>query len=160
MSSAKTIECEIRIAATIEAVWHAWTTRDGMITFFASSANIDPRPGGAYELFFDSMAPPGQQGSEGMRILSMEPPKFLSFTWNAPPHLSEVRGQMTFVEVHLSSITPEATRVCLRHSGWGSSGQWQKAFEYFSQAWPKIVLPRLKYSLEVGPVDWSNPPEL
>ena len=34
------------------------------------------------------------------------------------------------------------------------------ANEYFQQAWLDVVLPRLRYRFEVGPIEWQNPPDL
>ena len=34
-----------------------------------------------------------------------------------------------------------------------------KSFEYFKYAWKNVVLKRLQYRFEVGPVDWKNPPQ-
>jgi len=48
-------------------------------------------------------------------------------------------------ECHLPLLIPE---------------KWDEAFEYFQIAWAKVVLPRLKYRFEVGPIDWTNPPKL
>ena len=158
MSEIKSIECDILVPASIKEVWQAWTTVDGARSFFSPDARIDPVPGGPYEILFNPSAPPGSQGAEEMIILAMQEPTFLSFTWNAPPHLPDVRGHRTVVEIRLESIAADSTKVSLRHTGWGIGGQWDQAFEYFSNAWPRVVLPRLKYRFEQGPVDWSNPP--
>lgn len=152
------IECEIEVPAPVEAVWDAWTTVAGAKTFFAPQARIDPKPGGRYEILFNPSAKPGDQGAEGMRVLAMQKPGFLSFTWNAPPQLADVRGQMTVVEIRMTESAESTTRVHLRHGAWGTGGQWQDALTYFSTAWPKIVLPRLRHSFLEGPVDWTNPP--
>ena len=91
-------------------------------------------------------------------VLAFQPGRMLAFTWNAPPHLPEVRGHMTHVIVRLSEVDPETTRVSLTHDGWGDGGEWDQAFDYFSRAWAKVVLPRLVYRFRTGPVDWKNPP--
>ena len=92
-----------------------------------------------------------------MRVMSVQQMKMLSFTWNAPPALSTVRRQRTHVVVRF--FAEEAgTRVTLHHDGWGSGGEWDEAYDYFGRAWKQIVLPRLKYRFEYGPVDWSDPP--
>lgn len=158
MNPFRAIECETTVQASIHKVWKAWTSSKDAVSFFAPAAHIDARPGGAYEILFNPCAATGKQGSEGMRILSIQQPHFLSFTWNAPPHLEDVRGSSTFVEIRLCPISDTETRVNLRHGGWGQGGQWEEAFAYFSKAWGTIVLPRLKYSLETAAVDWSNPP--
>ncbi len=154
----RVIVAEMTVPASLEAVWQAWTTEDGVCTFFAPRARIELRPGGAYEMFFDLDAPPGRQGGEGMHLLAIQPPQMLSFTWNAPPELPTVRGQMTHVVVRFYPLAEKSTRVTLQHDGWGSGGEWDQAFEYFERAWLKIVLPRLRYSFVVGSIDWQRPP--
>ena len=158
MRDVKTIECDVTVPAPIADVWQAWTTAEGLISFFAPAANIETKPGGAYEILFNPEAAEGNRGAEGMRFLALQEPVFLSFTWNAPPHLPEVRGQRTHVEVRLEERGANQTRVRLSHGGWGTGGQWEEAFAYFSRAWEKVVLPRLVHRFAQGPVDWSNPP--
>jgi uncharacterized protein YndB with AHSA1/START domain len=149
---------EIVVPASQDEVWQAWTTEAGACTFFARRARIDLRPGGAYELLFDLDAPPGQQGGEGMHFLAIQPKQMLSFTWNAPPELPLVRGHMTHVVVRFYPLSERSTKVTLRHDGWGAGGEWDQAYDYFLRAWPKVVLPRLKYSFTDGLLDWDQPP--
>lgn len=154
------IQCEAIVAAPIQSVWEAWTTNEGASTFFAPAANISAKPGGAYEILFNPSAPAGSRGAEGMTVLAVQEPIFLSFTWNAPPHLPTVRGQFTHVEIRLEEVDNENTRVTLEHGGWGTGGEWDAAFDYFVSAWGKVVIPRLVHRFAEGPVDWDNPPSL
>lgn len=62
----RAIVAEMTVPASLEAVWQAWTTEDGVCTFFAPRARIELRPGGAYEMFFALDAPSGRQGGEGI----------------------------------------------------------------------------------------------
>ncbi len=153
----KAIICEIQVKANLDDVWKAWTTEDGIIGFFAPGCNIDFRPGGNYEIYFNPDAPSGQRGGEGVRILAIQPMKMFSFTWNAPPHLPSVRKQHTHVVIRLFP-DESGTKVTLYHDGWGSGSEWDEAFDYFNQAWNQIVLPRLIYRFERGPIDWNDPP--
>ena len=107
------------VPASLADVWHAWTTEEGAQTFFAPRCRIDLRPGGAYEMLFDLDAEQGKQGGEGMVVLAVQPMRMLAFTWNAPPDLPSVRGQMTHVVVRLVEMESGNTRVTLRHDGWG-----------------------------------------
>ena len=160
VSLAKQITFEISIPGPLSDVWKAWTTEEGAKTFFARDCNIDLRPGGAYEMLFNKDAPPGEQGGEGMILLAIQPEKMLSFTWNSPPYLPEVRGEMTHVTLRFSEISPVETRISLVHDGWGEGNEWDKAFDYFITAWGDVVFPRLKYRFEEGPIDWENPPQV
>ncbi len=154
----RVITGEINVPAPLTEVWRAWTTKEGTESFFAPRCNIDLKPGGAYEMLFDLEAERGKQGGEGMVVMAVQPQRMLAFTWNAPPHLPSVRGQMTHVVIRLFETDAGDTRVTLHHDGWGEGNEWDAAFQYFSSAWADVVLPRLKHRFESGPVDWSNPP--
>ncbi len=156
----KQIHFQVVISAPISEVWEAWTTEEGVKTFFAPDCRIDLRVGGAYEIYFDPSAPEGERGGEGLTILAIQREKMLSFTWNAPPSLPEVRGQLTHVALHFKPAGERSTLLSFEHDGWGEGGQWDQAFEYFTRAWGEVVLPRLQNRFEHGPVDWDNPPML
>jgi uncharacterized protein YndB with AHSA1/START domain len=154
----KVIVGQITLPAPLVDVWDAWTTEEGAQSFFAPKCKIRLEPGGAYEMLFDLDADVGNQGGEGMIVLAVQPRRMLAFTWNAPPHLPTVRGQMTHVTVRMRQMEAEETLVTLRHDGWGEGGEWEEAYRYFKRAWLEVVLPRLKYRFEIGPIDWSEPP--
>lgn len=156
----RVIREEIRVEAPARDVWKAWTTDEGIRSFFAPNCNVELRVDGPYEILFDPDAAPGARGAEGMRIVAFQPEEMLAFTWTAPPHLSRVRGQLTHVQVWIEPHEAGGTRVTLTHSGWGEGGQWDEAFDYFERAWGQVVLPRLRYSFAKGPVNWSDPPQL
>lgn len=149
---------EALVHAPPPEVWHALTTREGVRGFFASDARIEPQIGGAYELYFLPANPPGLRGSENVRILAIEPPSRLLVSWNAPTSFGPLREQQTVVELLLTPSGPDATRVALRHFGWGRGDRWQAVRDYFAGAWPH-VLGRLQYRFEHGAIDWRAPPD-
>jgi uncharacterized protein YndB with AHSA1/START domain len=152
----KAIEKEVVIAASLAQAWNAWTTREGIVGFFAPDARIEPRAGGAFQIFFDPGAAPGNKGADDTRYLALQPMKMVSFDWNAPPHLPEARAQRTFVVVRFSPVDDKTTRVTLHHTGWGEGGQWDQAYVYFDRAWGG-VLANLKKRFDSGqPHDWSD----
>ena len=115
----RAIDKEVTVAAPVAAVWHSWTTKAGIESFFAPQAEIDARVGGAFHIHFDPLAEPGMKGADDMRFMALQPMKMLSFDWNAPPSLPEARAQRTFVVVRLHDIDGQSTRVTLHHTGWG-----------------------------------------
>ena len=151
----RAIDKEVVVAAPIESVWQAWTTRAGIRTFFAPDAEIDARVGGAFHIHINPYAEPGLKGADDMRYMALQPPTMLSFDWNAPPSLPEVRAQRTFVVVRLAPVDAKSTRVTLHHTGWGTGGQWDDSYAYFDRAWT-TVLGNLKKSFDSGPVDWTD----
>lgn len=151
---------EVEIGAAAAEVWKAWTTEEGARTFFAPACRIDLRVGGAYEMYFNPIAPQGVRGGEGLQILQIDPGRRLVFTWNAPPTWPHIRGQWTIVAVDLTPLSSGRTRVRLTHTGWGQGKEWDQAYVYFARAWSAVVLPNLKYRFEKGPIDWAHPPKL
>jgi uncharacterized protein YndB with AHSA1/START domain len=154
----RAIRREVIVQGSLDEVWEAWTTEEGVRSFFAPACQVRLQVNGPYEILFNPEAEPGQRGAEGMRVMAFQPLKMLAFTWNAPPHLSQVRGQLTHVQVWLDRIDAGQTRVTLLHRGWGQGGEWDRAYDYFARAWGEVVLPRLRYRFAVGPVDWESPP--
>lgn len=151
----RSIDKEVVIAATVDQAWDAWTTRDGITSFFAPDAKIDPQVGGAFQIYMDPLAEPGMKGADSMRYLALQPKRMLSFDWNAPPQLPEARKQNTFVVIRIEPVGERQTRVTVHHTGWGDGGEWDKAYAYFDRAWGG-VLANLKKRFETGPIDWTE----
>jgi uncharacterized protein YndB with AHSA1/START domain len=151
----RAIDKEVVVAATLDQTWEAWTTREGIRSFFAPDAEVEPRVGGAFHIHIDPGAAPGMKGADDMRFMALQPKKMISFDWNAPPHLPEARAQRTFVVVRFAAVDDRSTRVTLHHTGWGDGGQWDQTYAYFDKAWGN-VLGNLKKRFETGPYDWTE----
>jgi len=122
------IEKQGVVKAPIADVWKAWTTREGIRSFFAPDANVDLRPGGLYEMYMNPFAEPGMRGADDMRVMAVQEPTMLTFTWNAPPSNPEIRKQRTMVIVRLKSLDDASTEVTIHHLGWGESEKWDEAY--------------------------------
>ena len=151
----RSLDKEVVIAATVDQAWDAWTTREGIISFFAPDARIDPKVGGAFQIYIDPLAEPGKRGADDMRFMALQPKKMLSFDWNAPPSLPAAREQRTFVVLRFEPVGERETKVTIHHTGWGDGGEWDKAYAYFDRAWGN-VLANLKKRFETGPIDWTD----
>lgn len=157
----RAIDKEVLVDATVDQVWEAWTTKAGITSFFSPDAEVDPRAGGAFHVFINPYAAPGMKGADTMRYLALQPKTMLSFDWNAPPSLPNVRGQHTVV---ILRFAPEGskTHLTLHHVGWGNADgangkEWDAAFKYFDSAWGN-VLANLQKRFAAGgqPVDWTE----
>jgi len=146
---------EVVVKATPEQVWQAWTTVDGVKSFFAPGARIEAKSMGLFEIHMNPYAADGLKGADDMRYLALQEPKFLSFTWNAPPHLAEARKQRTIVTVRITPVDATTTKVVLNHSAFGDGGEWDKTYDYFNNAWGR-VLANLKKRFDEGPIDWTS----
>jgi uncharacterized protein YndB with AHSA1/START domain len=146
---------QVVVKGSMPDVWDAWTTTEGIKTFFAPDAHVEARPDGPFQIYINPFAEPGMKGADDMRVLSVERFKMLSFTWNAPPSLPQARKQRTVVILRFDSVSQNETRVTLTHVGWGDGGEWDKAYNYFDKAWDK-VLGNLQTRFATGPIDWTD----
>lgn len=151
----RAIDKQAVVDATLDQAWHAWTTREGIVSFFAPDAKIEPHVGGAFHIYMDPLAEAGSRGADDMRYMALQPKKMLSFDWNAPPSLPEARRQRTFVIVRFEPVDARQTRVSIHHVGWGDGGEWDKAYAYFDKAWGS-VLTSMQDRFSKGPRDWTE----
>ena len=150
----RTVTKTVVVNATLDQTWDAWTTREGITSFFAPDAKVEARVGGPFQIYMDPDAAPGAKGADDMRFMALQPKSMLSFDWNAPPRMPLVRAQRTFVVVRLEAVSPQQTRVTLTHTGWGEGSEWDQAYEYFDGSW-STVLDNLKRRFDTGPRDWT-----
>ena len=66
----RAIREEVIVAASVDEVWEAWTTEEGIQSFFAPACNVELRVDGPYEILFNPDAPVGERGAEGMRVMA------------------------------------------------------------------------------------------
>jgi len=64
------VDKEVRVKAPVDAVWQAWTTSEGIKSFFAPDARVEARVDGPFEVYINPLAPPGQRGADDMRFLA------------------------------------------------------------------------------------------
>lgn len=139
--SQKCLQKKITVDSRVSAVWEKWTTHEGLKTFLGLDNKVELKPGGAYEIYFLLDNPPGLRGGEGNQVLSFLPEEMLSFTWNAPPTIPEIRNHehRTWVVVTFKEVSPEQTEVTLRHVGWLEGEKWNETYQYFESAWDYVM---------------------
>jgi uncharacterized protein YndB with AHSA1/START domain len=151
----KILTIESLIPAPLVNVWEAWTTEKGILSFFARECQIDLRVNGEYEIYFHTNKEKGERGAEGTHILAIQPFSLLSFTWNNPPSIPEIRWQYTHISLFFDEISENLTKLTLEQDGWGKGSSWEQAYLYFNEAWSEIVFPRLIRRFIEGPIDWD-----
>jgi len=161
LAQEKNIDFEFTVNAPPAEVYNAWTTTEGIKTFFAPDGKVDLKMFGDYFVYFFPESEPGSRGAEDEKVISFEKDKMISFTWGFPPSLPHLRSnQKSVINIRFHPTENGKTKVHFVQSGWGEGEDWQKGYEYFEEAWGKVVLPRLKYRFDVGPIDWNNIPDL
>jgi uncharacterized protein YndB with AHSA1/START domain len=157
INASNVIRKETVTTATLEDAWQAWTTVEGVTSFFVPKANIETMVGGRYELFSSLKAPKGFQGIEGCKILALEPQKHFAFEFIAPPQFPNVRRLQTEVDVTFGEVAKGGVvKLDLVHSRFQEGAEWDEFFEFSNWNWD-LVLGRFQYRFSVGPIDWNNP---
>jgi len=130
---------ESTVSSSIDRIWWAWTTSEGMASWWAKNSWIELRVGGPYELYFLPDQPRGMQGTEDCRILSYRPNEMLSFSWNFPLSIPEIRSEHTWVVLRFVPLGRSRTKVVLDQLGWKNGGAWDAGWKYFDQAWASVL---------------------
>ncbi len=130
---------EITVKGTRENAWQLWSTTDGLRSWFTPNSTIELKVGGKFEILFSMEAPEGYRGSEGCRVLSFLPNEMLSFEWNAPPTLGDMRDLHHFVVVQFDQVTTDSVRVRLSEYGFGAGEGWDQVYQYFDRAWGMVM---------------------
>lgn len=141
VDGARTIYKSATIAASPAEVWKAWTTTEGIKSFFGRDADIELSVGGKFEVYFGLDAPRGSRGSEGCKVLAYLPEKMLAFSWNAPPSIPSLRdsGAQTQVVLEFEKLGARSVRVELTQHGLGTGEDWDKYHAYFDRAWGNVL---------------------
>jgi uncharacterized protein YndB with AHSA1/START domain len=139
--STKSIVKEAVLPIPVEQAYRLWADPKGATSYgVPQAAEIEPRPGGKYVIFFNKEAPEGERGSEGCTVLSAIPNRMISFTWNAPPSLAELRKANVRTQVNvLFDKVPEGTKVRLVQHGLGVGKEWDQYYDYFDKAWGLVL---------------------
>ncbi len=145
------LQKRLGIRAPAAAVFKALTDAGELVRWFPTSAESDPRPGGAYRFHFESAEAPERSRTHAGQFLEVAPPKRVSFTWRAPlagqaPDAAD--APETRVEFVLAEKGGQ-TEVVLTHSGFGHGADWDRALEEHAEGWGYFVM-NLRSYLERG----------
>ena len=134
------LKFKTKVHAPIQKVWQAWTDPDIITKWFSPHANIEPKKGGAFELFFDPTNHE-HQCTKGCKITRFEPQMHLSFSWRGPDefhHVMDPENPQTHVHVSLKEIGAD-TEVTITHNGWRTGKDWKEAKDWHLRAWTHVI---------------------
>jgi uncharacterized protein YndB with AHSA1/START domain len=145
----------VEIDADPAAVWDAFTTAEGWMSWAVPFAHVDLRLGGLIETSYDPSARRGDPANIANRILSYLPRRMLSIqAVQAPPgfpHADKLPGLHSVIEIE--PVADRRTRVTISGVGYGEGPEYDQLIEFFRQgnAWS---LERLRERFVTGPADW------
>lgn len=124
-----------------------FTLKEHLEQWLTELADIEPRVGGKYELFWN---PRDKQNDRtiGCKVLAIQSGKLLSFEWKGPKqfkHFMNEARPLTSVAVF---FLPEGdhTEVHLLHTGWRDAADWEEAREWFDRVWLDALKKLQKYA--------------
>jgi uncharacterized protein YndB with AHSA1/START domain len=121
----KALVFEVKVPASLDAVWEAFTTSAGLSSWLVPGAVVDLRPGGEWTVHF----PGGSTG--GGTILSFTPKKQVVMSALAPDTFPHVRAERTTADWEFNA-EGDATVVRLTQTGWKEGAEWDKAYDYLA----------------------------
>lgn len=130
----------VQLPCTRPEAFEMFTVSEKLATWLTDAAEVEPKQGGKYELFWD---PSDRENNStiGCKVTAVEPCKLLAFDWKGPVQFRDVmnnEGRLTHVAVFFTpadDAAPQPTEVHLIHSGWGDTAEWEEARQWFQRAW-------------------------
>ena len=123
------------VAAPVEQVWNAFTTREGQESWMVAHAQIDLRLGGLMRTHYDPKGAIGDLGTIENTILSFEPRRMLSIRVSKVPQgfpfTDEVKSMWTVI--YFEPEGPTLSRVRIVGLGFGDDERSQKMRAFFDQ---------------------------
>jgi uncharacterized protein YndB with AHSA1/START domain len=113
-----------------------FTIGEHLEKWLTTSANVEPKIGGRYELFWN----PGDKENDstiGCKVLAIGPDRFLAFEWKGAKQFKHFMNNVR----PLTSVTvffipcQDSTEVHLLHTGWRDTAEWEEARQWFDKAW-------------------------
>jgi uncharacterized protein YndB with AHSA1/START domain len=116
--------------------WAYFTNKVLLQSWLTTSADVEPKVGGKYELFWQ---PDDRENNStiGCRVTALAPEHFIAFQWRSPKQFKSFANTADPLTHVVVTFVPErdGTRVHLVHSGWRSSPEWEEARIWQEMAW-------------------------
>ena len=138
----KNINLSVWLNCDPKKAFEMFTTNQHLEAWLTQRAEILPKLGGKFELFWD-IEDEKKDNTMGCKITAFNPGKILGFEWKGPEqfkHFMNKTSPLTHVAVYFLPVKDDdlkrtLTEVHLIHTGWGESEEWETARAWFENAW-------------------------
>lgn len=142
----KVIYQSVLLKCDPQKAFEMFTLNEHLEKWYAQIADVDPKVGGKYELFWN---PDDRENDStiGCKILTIQPGKFLSFEWKGPKQFKHfMNGVRPLTNVAVSFIPcSDGTEVHVLHTGWRETPEWEEARQWFVKSWEMVLSELEKY---------------
>jgi uncharacterized protein YndB with AHSA1/START domain len=123
------------IAAPVEAVWAAFTTKEGQESWNVAHAEIDLKIGGLMRTHYDAAGRIGDPNTIENTILSFEPRRMLAIQVKNPPEKFPYKSaiQKMWTVLYFETAGPSLTRLRLVGTGYGDDEESKKLRGFFER---------------------------
>lgn len=147
-SPKKALRFEMTVPGSLDQVWTAFTTKDGLTTWLWRDVLVDAHPGGDWLVVFP-------KSTGGGTIVSLEPKKRLVISALAPDMFPTVRKERTTATFEFVAATQTSTKITLVQTGWKTGAEWDAAYEYLAGGNAEL-LTQLYQRFVSGPLTWPK----
>lgn len=137
------IKIKVVMECTEQTAFDFFIKNELLEGWLTEKADVEPIIGGKYELYWE---PENRENNStiGCRITGFEKGKFISFDWKGPIQFNPFMNSadpLTHVIVFFSphNTIPNNTVIHLFHTGWKEGLEWEKARNYFENAWTNAL---------------------
>jgi uncharacterized protein YndB with AHSA1/START domain len=137
----------VKLKCSARKAFDLFTKDQHLQKWLAKIAEVEPRVGGKYELFWNARDRENDS-TIGCNVLAIKPASFLCFEWKGPmqfKHFMNETRPLTNVVVFFIQKGDE-TEVHLLHTGWRESKEWEQARLWFERAWKNAFRTLKRYA--------------
>jgi uncharacterized protein YndB with AHSA1/START domain len=145
----KRFDMAVTVPATVDQVWDAFTTPNGLTAWLAPFATVELAVGGPWQVSFTAGG-----AAAGGNVLLFQPKSLLALSAMAPAQFPTVRRERTTAVFLFDPAGPGSTTVRLAQTGWKAGDEWDKAFDYLATGNAQL-LEALYHRFAVGPAAWK-----
>jgi uncharacterized protein YndB with AHSA1/START domain len=146
----KALIFEVEVPASLDQVWQAMTTSEGLMTWLTPKAKADLRKGGDWLAIW-----PGKPAGGGT-IIGFKRNRKLVIRAMAPDQFPTVRRERTLAVFEFEKIDAKNTRVRLTQTGWKQGKEWDNAYDYLAKGNAYLFI-ALRDRFIKGPEKWDTP---
>jgi uncharacterized protein YndB with AHSA1/START domain len=153
----RVLQHSLVVPASIQEIWAALTTTEGIKTWAVPVASVDFRIGGIWESSYNRNGSIGAPGNIKNRYLSYIPMRMISFqAINAPPTFQhpEVLSEI-FSVIELEALGARSVRVTASMVGFKNNEAHDAVYSFFDSG-NASTLRNLYQRFANGPTDWNR----
>jgi uncharacterized protein YndB with AHSA1/START domain len=131
---AEPVVTEVVVNAPVEAVWKAWTTKEGLEAWLVGKTEIDLKVGGVWLTNYSKDSNLKDDSTIHQEILAFDPGRMLAFrTVKTPANFPFPLITQTWTVLYFEPAGTGKTRVLARMNGYGEGEQFARMRTFFER---------------------------